>query len=313
MDKLNTFTSTGFKFLRQATQDASLLVRPRPLSLQVALTERCNLNCSFCSVVNREKKYEFSQQELIDATMAFVNLGVKTVEITGGGEPTLYEGFEWYVDFCDSLGLKVGLITNGTLLHKVNKEILDKLAWLRISMNCLDYGAVPYIPVIKGTLGFSYVFGKDSSEYVLVLINEMAKLNRGSYVRVVPNCMCTEEQLKQQHEYLSPLVEKIGAPAFYQNKNFGHSNNCYWCRYKPFLYCDGNVYPCSSVVLNPDADKSFAQSYALCKWQDVESVLYSSGLYRVLVDTHRCSHCVFTGQNQLIESLLLPVEHEQFI
>lgn len=311
MNKLNTFTSTGWKFLRQIVEQKVSLVNPRPISLQVALTEKCNLKCSFCSVVNRERKHEWDFYNLVDATVDFFNLGTRTVEITGGGEPLLYPHFNEYVQSCKNMGLELGLITNGIFLHKLPKEILDSFEWIRISMNCLDYVDSIEIPKIKGTLGFSYVFGADSDFDSLCRVVELGKNHNVSYVRVVPNCLSSEEELQEQHKLLQYFVETIGEPAFYQKKDYGQSKRCNWCFYKPFLYCDEKVYPCSSIAINPDADKSFEPSYAICHWSEVERIMYSGN--RKVVDVSKCNRCVFEAQNNLIDSLIEPIQHKNFI
>jgi organic radical activating enzyme len=312
MNKVNTFTSTGMKFLHKVAQDNDLLFNPRPLSLQVALTERCNLRCSFCSVVNREKKFEWDYDHLLKATDKFRDMGIKTVEITGGGEPLMYPFFEDYVRHCIILGLEVGLITNGILLKKVSPILLDAMSWVRISMNCLDYVKEIEIPHILGTLGFSYVYGDDSSVSTLQRVVDLAKEHHATYVRVVPNCLSSEEALQNQHSLLKTIVDSVGEPAFYQQKEYGQSKRCRWCFYKPFLYCNEMVYPCSSIAINPNADKSFEPSYAICHWKDIETRMYN-GKFDDVVDVSRCDRCVFEGQNNLIDSLLEPVQHKNFI
>ena len=54
---------------------------------------------------------------------------------------------------------KIGLISNGIqVVENIDKENLDELQWLRISLNSLDYVEDIQVPSIKGTLGFSYVW-----------------------------------------------------------------------------------------------------------------------------------------------------------
>jgi hypothetical protein len=75
------------------------------------------------------------------------------------------------VDYIHSLGLDIGLITNGMPMKDYNgrrswrtvkPETLDKLTWIRISMSGLDHKErevfVPDIDQTKTTLGFSYVY-----------------------------------------------------------------------------------------------------------------------------------------------------------
>lgn len=65
----------------------------RPQSLQVALTNRCQLRCVFCSVAERELKQEWDYEELLKAIDDFIDCGIKTIEFSGGGEPTLHPDF----------------------------------------------------------------------------------------------------------------------------------------------------------------------------------------------------------------------------
>lgn len=318
MDNINAYTSTGIKFFKSLLRNNSLLIKPKPISLQIALTERCNLNCGFCSVAKRKKKFEWNYKELVQATMKFKDLGIKTIEITGGGEPTLFHKLDDYILFCDSLGLQIGLITNGIHAAKVlSKKALKILSWMRISMNSLDYVKKIDIPVINGTLGFSYCWGDKASEKGLERLVGIAKKAKGEYLRVVPDCCCTKEELQYQHQIIEPIVENMakisGFPVFYQKKEFERPNKCYWGYFKPFLYCDGYIYPCSSTVLNDDAGKQFNKIYRLCHWADADNLYDGEGSLSNLLDTSKCNHCVFTAQNNFIELLTTKIKHSNFI
>ena len=107
-----------------------------------------------------------------------VPLGLKAVILSGGGNPILYKCKETGKDFNDvvehihSLGLEIGLITNGVKLKHypcgrkswatVRPETLDRCAWIRISMSGLDHHErevyVPDVDTAKTALGFSYVY-----------------------------------------------------------------------------------------------------------------------------------------------------------
>ena len=65
MEKLDTYTSTGAKYIRHPEMIESLRNGiGRPQSLQIALTNRCNLKCVFCSVAERELKQQWDYTEL---------------------------------------------------------------------------------------------------------------------------------------------------------------------------------------------------------------------------------------------------------
>lgn len=96
-------------------------------SLDIELTERCNLNCIHCcinlpendsSAISRELSIENIREILKQA----VSLGCLTVRFTGG-EPLLREDFEELYIFARRLGLRVMLFTNAV-------RITSKLAKL---------------------------------------------------------------------------------------------------------------------------------------------------------------------------------------
>lgn len=312
-DKLNTFTSTGTKLLRQG----ELLVEwkkrhPIPQSLQVGPTEKCTLKCSFCSVANRSKKFELPISDLISATEKFIELGTKTVEITGGGDPLCYPDFDTYLEFLKSVPVKIGLITNGIGINK-HKSSLENISWIRISANVLDYiGEIEIPEWFNQTLGFSYVWTEGlSTIQKLEQIKKIALGNDVEYIRLVPNCIATREEQEKNNRFLAEIAKKIGYPFFFQPKEFRIPTSCYWGYLKPFLYADGYVYPCSSTVLNPDADKQFNSIYRLCHWTEVDNVWKSD--ITSLVDTKRCEHCVFCDQNDMLAYVLNKQKHEDFI
>jgi len=312
VSKLDIFTSTGTKFLRHP----ELLMEwklgyPIPQSLQVAPTEKCNLKCNFCSVVNRSKKFELPISDLMCATEKFIELGSKTVEITGGGEPLCYSDLDTYLEFLE-YRVKIGLITNGIGINK-HKHFLENVSWIRISANVFDYTGKIEIPEgFMGTLGFSYVWTEGlSTLQTLDQIKKIALENNVKYIRLVPNCIATKEQQESNNRYLAKVAKKIGEPLFFQPKEFNTPDNCYWGYLKPFLYADGYIYPCSSTVLNPDADKQFNSSYRLCHWTEVDKVWKSE--IKSIIDTKRCEHCVFMRQNQMLQYAFSEQEHEDFI
>jgi len=102
-----------------------------------------NQDCSFCSYRssigwgeqglsdNPNRKIETAKAlELIDE---FAELGVRAVQFTGGGEPSVHPDFEEIVSHALDRGLQVGLITNATRL--LSTRTLERLAWVRVSLD----------------------------------------------------------------------------------------------------------------------------------------------------------------------------------
>jgi hypothetical protein len=314
LPKISTFTSTGIKLLRHGEVLAKLNQGiPTPVSLQVAPTEKCTLDCLFCSVANREYKFVFDWPKLKDALTTFFKLGVQTVEITGGGDPLLYPQLNEMIGHCLDNKKKVGLITNGIGINKlIDKYLLQRMSWIRISANTLDYRDQLDLPEgFGGTLGFSYCWTENlSTESQLLRVKEIAEANDVKYIRLVPNCLSTDEEMIKWDNLLIPMTEKLGDPIFYQPKNFKSPDRCFLGYIKPFLYCDEYVYPCSSTVLNPSADKQFNSSFRWYHYTDTEKI-YSEPMSSI-VDTKRCPHCVFSEQNKSLDYAINKHEHEEF-
>jgi len=312
MDKIiNTFTSTGAKIMHHSAVIRKLqMLYATPVSLQVAPTSKCNLNCVFCSNVNRGRDEDLDVDMLKDIILKLFYYGLKTVEWTGGGEPTLWHSIEEMIAWTASHKIKQGLITNGLELAKISKKNLDTFKWIRISMNCLDYVDAIEVPKIQGTLGFSYVMNEKSDSKVMLRLFDFVERHKPAYVRIVPNCQATDVEQEHNNRELSELVKLWGPPYFYQAKIFQKPDKCYWCYLKPFLLHDGWVYPCSSVVLNYDAERKFHEKY---RWEKMEDLplIYNQKIRPFPTD--HCNHCVFFEHNELIKNIIQPSGMEDFI
>lgn len=181
-----SFTSTGAKlFAHQEAMQALRDGKGRPISCWIAPTDVCNHKCAFCSVGERPG-------ETLDyiSIVAFLTklrlLGLKSVTFSGGGNPLIYKckksgmGIEDCIRFANSLGLEVGLITNGLPLkdwgnnrmswRTLSPEALDMLTWCRISMSGLDHNHseqevyVPDFNEEKTSLGFSWIMSDSYEE-----------------------------------------------------------------------------------------------------------------------------------------------------
>ena len=135
-----------------------------PTLLQVDLEAYCNDNCNFCSY-RKEEGYNESMLDLIqvkktDDRNTFKPLGVPSknsglgkiysillpammkearipaIELTGGGEPTIWPYFDTLLDNLIKEKIEIGLVTNGSTLPESRIEKLATHAvWIRFSMD----------------------------------------------------------------------------------------------------------------------------------------------------------------------------------
>jgi radical SAM protein with 4Fe4S-binding SPASM domain len=85
-----------------------------PYRIDLALTYRCNIDCSHCYNQRRES-VELNTAEWKKIIKTLWDNGIPHVDFTGG-EPTLREDLPALIEYAEDLGLITGLLTNGVRL-----------------------------------------------------------------------------------------------------------------------------------------------------------------------------------------------------
>ena len=320
------FTSTGVKFWRHSLQMESYRggTGHTIISTHISPTSKCNLSCSYCSVFKRNRHYQIELPVIQDYVLKLKTRGLKAVILTGGGEPLLYPDFNQLVCWFKDEGLRVALITNGTVCDKVEKEIWRAFDWIRVSLTAgkinLPIDKIPDSCVI----GCSVVF-EDSLQ--LPVIEKKAKQLKATYVRVLPNCFLQGEELQEQHDKIDEwLKDSDNKLFFHQHKVHRQpkSSVCHQTFFRPYLSeVDGGlVFPCDSVVLN-DATGYFHRKYSLCYPEQILDFL-DNDLYWGFRPDRDCSGCVFAntvdmldqwkkGELDRFDEFSEPLIHEEFV
>ena len=89
--------------------------------IYIEITNDCNLNCSFCSKVNRKKGYMTIEEykKILSKIKDYTNYIYLHVK----GEPLLHPNIIQMIKLADKYNIKVNLTTNGTLFNKYAKEL----------------------------------------------------------------------------------------------------------------------------------------------------------------------------------------------
>lgn len=304
------FTSTCAKLVKQYDRfvewERGVL---RPISLQLAPTDRCNLDCDFCSVKNRNG----NELPYFDVPTAIVKLkakGLKTVELTGGGDPTMYEDLETLICFIHGQGLEIGFITNGIRLSEISRHCLDMLTWIRISMNCLDYvDDIDIPPTAEATtLGLSYVVNDRMTEATVTKILKKIDEVNVKFLRLVPNCL-SEDTIKASEATITKFGLFDNPKVFYQQKARRVPHHCRIGYLKPFLNADGYFYHCSA---NPLIDRKFNPDFRMGRIDEIDKIW--SEPYMAF-DTKVCREgkCFFKEHNDFLDLFELNIKHSNFI
>jgi cyclic pyranopterin phosphate synthase len=117
----------------------------RPLlNLRVAITRKCNINCSFCHGEGEElqpnKMSEMTVDEIVQIVRTAVKLDIRKVKLTGGEPLTRTDVLDIVKEISSLPGLAdLSMTTNGTLLAQLAEKLyFSGLQRVNISLPTID-------------------------------------------------------------------------------------------------------------------------------------------------------------------------------
>ncbi|MBR3840070.1 MAG: radical SAM protein [Erysipelotrichales bacterium] len=160
-----------------------------PKALVLELTSFCNFDCLHCFHGSNKKQKYFSLEFAKILSTKYKNK-ISTIDVTGG-EATLHQDFE---KICNLLqqSFEVNLLTNGSMLHNINVDVLKHFHDIQVSLYGYNYDTF-------------LSFTKNSSAYNQVTegINYL-KNNKIPYTSVV--CI-TQHNLNQLNDYVKFAIK----------------------------------------------------------------------------------------------------------
>lgn len=120
--------------------------------LTLDLTQNCNFDCNYCvdrNVVTRSHRKEIPWEILKGLLTELKKRGCRGIEMTGGGEPTLYTKFDEVLKYSTELNLRMALVSNGSLFLKyIDLLKSTPFDWIRVS---IDAGTPNMYGQVHGT------------------------------------------------------------------------------------------------------------------------------------------------------------------
>lgn len=112
-----------------------------PVHVQLILSDLCNQDCHFCAFRdssrglfaeggNHNPNRRIAFEKVIEILDDCAEMGVKAIELTGGGEPTIHPQFAQVIEAINARGMQWGIVTNG-----VRMQDLSSAAWVRVSID----------------------------------------------------------------------------------------------------------------------------------------------------------------------------------
>lgn len=327
-----------------------------PLHMRIKPTNACNHRCRYCAYraeelqLGKDMKIADSLpgEKMLELMDDVIEMGVKAVTFSGGGEPLFYPYLGEAVKKLVDSDVRFATLTNGALLKG---EVADLFAnhgsWVRISMDGWDnasytqYRMVPdgeYDRIMENIesfqkiggpclLGVSYIVDKQNAPHVYDAVRRIKDMGANS-VKVSP-CIVDNEGAKN-NAYHEPIFEQVReqvdrAKADLENGDFEifdayhvldhrFEKKYRWCPYLqvlPVVGADMNVYSCQDKAYNLESGLlgSIADRRFKDFWMDGKEKFFA-------IDPSReCNHhCVANGKNRLVlEYLDADPDHLGFV
>lgn len=272
---------SNLKFLRYAGHIDALRERRvvAPVHIRIKPSNRCNHNCWYCAyrVKNLQLGEDINYQDSIPENKMFeivddlIEMGVKAVTFSGGGEPLLYKPLPEVVKRLAEGGIRVATLTNGAkLTGRVAESFANHGTWVRVSTDAWDDAS------------FAKSRGICEGEFSKLLKNMSEFTSRGS--RCVLGVSFVVDEVNCTHLYEACAIFKsIGVNHVKFSgvvvSNSGSENNNYHSRIKATVADQieraQHLVDDSFTVINHyhDLDDRFHKTYSFCPYLMFLSVI----------------------------------------
>jgi len=108
-----------------------------PIYMEISPAGSCNHRCVYCALDFMKYQPRFLDKNILKKRLLEMGkLGVKSIMYAGEGEPFLHKDIVEIINSTKGVGIDVAITTNGVLFNKkLADSILEKLSWIRISIN----------------------------------------------------------------------------------------------------------------------------------------------------------------------------------
>lgn len=304
-----------------------------PIHLQLNPTNKCNFSCPICSCSSRDRTMELKNTKILKFMELFQKLGGESVTITGGGEPFMHKQMYSIVEAILSLGIKVGIVSNGTMWHKPNRILnshFDDVTWIRVSSSDdlrhelikngkdLDWWIQKQCEMVNGypsiDWAFSHVVTSMPDYELIARLVDIANDLSFTHVRLVSDIFKAQTIsgiMLSVQSYLDASEVDDKKVNYQDRADYTKGvNPCLISLLKPVVAADGNLYPCCGVQYAlPNPMRDYEKSMAMGSMDNLEEMVKQQKFF----DGSRCVKCYYNHYNDALDVLLNGVEHQEFI
>ena len=248
---------------------------PAPIHVRLKPTNRCNHSCDYCCFRNprlplgetMQESDEIPQVKMREIVADLVEMPVRAVTFSGGGEPLCYPYIVETVNALTDGGIKVAMLTNGARLKGEAAELLAQRAtWVRVSIDAVDREAYARVrsvgrgefdlvcsnmrafaatPGRTCVLGVNLIVTRENSAHVLRFL-ELARELGVDHVKVSE--VVTSTEAEENHRYVATFYDEVKAQI----------------REAQDRLADGRFTIIDKVLLPDATQESFVRNYTWC-------------------------------------------------
>ncbi|MBT3985325.1 radical SAM protein [archaeon] len=258
----------------------------RPTQVSFAITNRCNLKCSYCyGDYSCRKDKDFTLDQLKSIFFDLKKMGMTQIFLTGG-EPLLRKDIDKIVDYLKELNIDIGIVTNA-ILAPLHLKTLKKVDRVLVSLdgnkkkNDLNRGEGTHNKILKSLelmhkegikFSLKIVFNKNSYDQLNYIL-KLAEKYKTDVETIIPyenfgdkSLYLTETQKKKlltkimkyvkegKRIKFSHVTHKMSTDVFLKhNKSIINEDNkkypsCVAGKLYLFIDANGDVYPCNQLI-----------------------------------------------------------------
>lgn len=293
-----------------------------PIHLQFIPTDRCNLNCSWCSCANDTRRVSLPFPRVQRMVEILSRWATRAVTVTGGGEPLMYEHLPETFRLFRHVGWEIGLVTNAFLFDRIDEETLKLMRWCRIScsddrgLETRELGNIMHRAVMKAPAvdwALSYVVTRDFNAQRLAEYLEFANSHCFTHVRVVSDLLDLDNVPAMDEVRKAVQGHKVDDRlALYQGRKdyVRGQKRCLISLLKPIVSAEGRVYPCCGAQYAlEEITRNMPPELCMGDIEDLDAIMAAQRHF----DGSVCHRCYYENYNMVLDSLLAPVQHEAFV
>jgi len=337
--------------------------QPYPVHVQLIISDFCNQNCNFCAyrtegyqsnelfkiynngVINNNPRRMIPLSKLNEIIADCKTMGVKAIQITGGGEPTVHPDFDQVISTILDADIDVSVVTNGLLMTEKRAALLSQCSWVRVSIDSACSDTYAKIRRVK----------QEEFEIVKRNVKRLSNIaNRKAYVGIgytithdnyreiydgcklakslgVDNIRISAVFQNDNHKYFEDMEseildnlnrsEELNDDAFRVFNNFKSRYNdleqgrpdyhkCHYMHFTTYIGGDQNVYVC---CVNSYNERGLIGSIVDKSFKELWDSQLKQDLFNNY-DANKCDRCMFNDKNRFIESLVqIPKSHANFV